>query len=168
MRQRVVHGAVIDTTTPDETERIIRHYTNKPERVTYIRAGETITLSAGGNGQDEVYKVPLGYRFQARRVFLNLSTATAPLTGNVALNAAGIYVAYLRSGAIIEYANPQSAAGIPSIPGAQSWGDQQGPVLVNGEVFEVSAVGLTANASLDVTLEGILTCPEDDKVRKHA
>lgn len=157
MRQRIVHGTEIDTATPGEVSQIVAAL-HEPER-TRVRAPQAVLLDANGNGQDEVYKVPMGYEFFVRRVFLNLSTASDPSTGNVPLNVAGKFVAYLRSGNLIEYAVPISPNAVPQVPGAQNWGDQQGPYLRNAEVFEVQARGLTPNASLMVTVEGILRKP---------
>lgn len=166
MKTRMMHGATIETTTPAETHHIVgRHLAEHREKRTSIRAGQAIILDANGAGQDEIYKVPLGYRFYVRRVSLNLSTASDPLTGNVALNVAGHYIVYQRSGTFIEYGNPTSPAGIPSIPGAQTWSEQEGPYLSNGEVFEVRAFGLTAGSSLDVAIQGILVDPPSNTGR---
>ena len=158
MKQRIIHGAEIDFVTPDEIVKLIP----RPKEETRIRVIETIQLDANGSGTDEVYKVPAGYEFRARRVMLNIGGATDPSTGNVPLNVAGKFVAYLRSGNLIEYAVPVSPNAAPQVPGAQNWGSEQGPYLRNGEVFEVQAKGLTANAILTVALEGILTRPAVD------
>jgi hypothetical protein len=154
MEQLVVPGKKIDILTPDELHRALRMI--QRERVERVRAPATIALDNNGNGQDEVYAVPLGMEFSARRVTLDLTGATDPSTGNVPLNVAGKAVEYLRSGVRIEFAVPQSVNAIPQVPGVQTWGDQQGPYLRNGEVFEVKVRGLTANATLDVTVEGLL------------
>lgn len=162
----MVHGGMIETTTPAETHAIVgRHLAEHREKRTTIRAGQAVILDATGAGQDEIYKVPLGYRFYLRRVSLNLSTATDPLTGNVALNVAGHSIVYMRSGNFIDYANPLSAAGVASVPGAQTWSEQEGPFLANGEVFEVLARGLTAGASLDVNIQGVLVDPPSNTGR---
>jgi hypothetical protein len=158
LRQTVHPGRALDILTPAEAAELLeaRFRETVEER---IRAAATIKLDGSGNGQDEVYGVPLGFEFEARRVTLDLDTATDPSTGNVALNVAGKSVSYLRSGTRIEYAAPLSPNAVPQVPGVQSWGEEQGPYLRNGEVFEVRAVGLTAASILDVTLEGILRRP---------
>lgn len=69
--------------------------------------------------------------------------------------ASGKYVAYLRSGSLIEYGQPQYGPAF-QIPGVQTWGSEQGPYLQNKEVFEVQAVGLTPGGQLNVYMEGIL------------
>jgi hypothetical protein len=153
----MVHGAVLDFVTPGEAAQIIP----RPAQITRIRASQTIQLGATGGGQDEVYKVPAGYEFAVRRITINLMTATDPNTGNVTLSTAGKYVAYLRSGQFMEYGQPGYGAAL-QVPGVQSWGEQQGPYLRNGEVFEVMAVGLTANTQLLVMLEGLLARPSSD------
>ena len=158
MQQRMVHGAMLDFATPDE----IYHLIPRPEQVTRIRAGETIQLDANGAGRDEVYKVPLGYEFAARRVSVTLSGVSDPSSGNVVLNVAGKWIAYLRSQQFIEFGQPQYGAAI-QVPGIQTWGDQQGPYLRNGEYFEVQAAGLTANAALIVLLEGLLVRPSTER-----
>lgn len=152
-------GKPVNFVTPDEMAAMIA----RPRQVSRIRAAETIQLNASGIGQDEVYKVPMGQEFAVRRITLTLTgnAPNDPNTGNVLLNAAGKFVAYLRSGHLIEYGQPQYGAAI-QVPGVQTWGDQQGPYLRNGEVFEVYAAGLTASLSLSVYLEGILYRPDTE------
>lgn len=154
MRQRVRPGGEIDTVTPHELHQALDRYREPTPQI--VRATENIVLDGTGSGQDEVFAVPMGYELRLRRVFLNLSSAVDPSTGNVALNAAGKYVQYLRSGALIAYAMPVYGPAL-QVPGSENWGDQQGPYLVNGEVFEVKAAGLTPNASLVATIQGVLT-----------
>lgn len=154
-KQRMVYGAEIETVTPDEILKLIP----RPVETTRVRVTETVQLDATGSGQDEVYKVPMGYEFRARRVSLDISGATDPSTGNVPLNVAGKFVAYLRSGTRIEYAVPSSPNAVPQVPGVQTWGSEQGPYLRNAEVFEVLVKGLTASAVLTVVLEGDLRRP---------
>jgi hypothetical protein len=162
MKQRIMHGATLDFVTPDEMARAIP----RPAQVTRIRASAQVVLNASGNGQDEVYKVPTGYEFAARRVSMNLSGITDPSTGQVALSA-GKNVAYLRSGTLIEFAQPQYGAAV-QVPGVQTWGAEQGPYLRNAEVFEVLATGLTASAILTVVLEGLLRLPSTEPHARHA
>lgn len=158
MKQTIKHGVAIDTLTPDEARNMIDAIRERDAQKR-VRATAVIALDPTGAGTDEVYAVPVGFEFEARRVTLGLDTAADPSTGNVALNVAGKTVEYLRSGTRIEYAVPQSPNAIPQVPGIQTWGAEQGPYLRNGEVFEVRAVGLTANARLSVTVEGILKRP---------
>lgn len=156
MKQRIQPGGTIDTLTPDELVKLI----GRPREVTRIRAPQTLALSATGGGSADVYKVPVGYEFQVRRIVLTQTGAVAsdPNTGNVVLTGAGKYVAYMRSGQLIEMGQPEYGANV-QVPGVQTWGDQQGPYLRNGEVFGVTVAGLTANAQLSVYVEGILTRP---------
>jgi hypothetical protein len=158
MRFTLKHGAEIDTLTKDEAENILNTIRAR-DAARRIRATAIVALDANGNGTDEVYAVPVGFEFAARRVTLDLDTASDPNTGNVALNVAGKAVEFLRSGTRVEYAVPISANAIPQIPGVQTWGAEQGPQFVNGEVFEVKARGLTPNAHLSVIVEGILRRP---------
>lgn len=155
MRQVLKPGQPVDFVTTGEMEALLP----KPRQVTRIRAPQTIQLDANGNGVDIVYPVPLGYEFEARRVVLTLTgnAPSDPTVGAVAL-AAGHWVAYRRSGSLIEYGQPQWTT-IYQVPGVQTWGDEQGPYLQNGEEFEVQAGGLGAGAILNVYLEGILTRP---------
>lgn len=159
MKQEVKHGATIDTLTPAEAAKMLDAIRER-DGVSRVRATATIKLDAGGNGQDEVFQVPMGFEFALRRVTVDLDTAADPSTGNVALNVAGKTVQYLRSGTRIEYGAPQSPNAIPQVPGVQTWGDQQGPYFRNGEVFEVRATGLTAAAILTVIAEGIQYKPQ--------
>lgn len=158
MRQAVIPGKPIDALTSAEAAELFQSLWRETveERV---RAAANIKLDASGSGQDEIYTVPLGFEFEARRVSLDLDTASDPSTGNVALNVAGKFVRYLRSGTPIEYAVPISPNAVPQVPGVQSWGDEQGPYFRNGEVFEVLARGLTGASILAVTVEGILRRP---------
>lgn len=156
MKQRIVPGVEIDFLTQDELVKLIP----RSEQFSRVRAPGSVILNAAGAGDAEVYKVPIGYEFKVRRVVLTMTgnVPNDPNTGNVLLNVAGKFVAYTRSGELIEYGQPQYGAAI-QVPGVQSWGDQQGPYLSNGEVFGVVAAGLTAGVSLSVYVEGILKRP---------
>jgi hypothetical protein len=164
MRQRIVPGAEVEFVTPDELMKLIP----RPEQITRIRVPATILLNAAGGGDDEVYKVPAGYEFYVRRVVLTLTgnVPNDPNTGNVALNIAGRFVAYMRGNQLIEYGQP-TYGNVIQVPGVQTWGDEQGPMLANGEVFGVIAAGLTASVMLSVYVEGLLRRPSTEP-RKHA
>ena len=90
----------------------------------------------------------------------------ATIHGYTQAPAGGKTVEYLRSGTRIEWAQPQYGAAV-QVPGVQTWGTEQGPYIRNGEVFEVRARGLTANATLDVTVEGILRRPPQPAGAPH-
>lgn len=159
-QQRVTAGGTLDIPSLDEIANLML---GGPLRQRVV-AKQVIQLNNVGNGStgvdtEDLYTVPAGMFFEARRISFNLNTATDPNTGNVALNVTGKYISLLRSGEWMEYANPSSAAGVPSIPGAQSWAKEQGPYLQNQQVFQVACVGLTANASVTVILEGVQTDP---------
>lgn len=156
-KQRIVHGAIIDTLTPDEFVKLQA----RPEQRTRIREPAQVQLDGSGSGVVAVYKIPAGFQFEVRRVTLDIGGAVDPSTGNVPLNVAGKYVKYRRSGSLIEYGVPVSPNAVPQVPGVQTWGEQQGPYLRNGEVFEVEAKGLTANQLLTVIIEGILDRPAE-------
>lgn len=162
MKTTLKHGAVIETVSPTEMRTMLNERT-RANNAKRVRATMTLKLDANGDGTDEVYVVPVGFQFEARRVSLDLDSATDPSTGNVPLNVAGKFVEYRRSGTLIEYAVPSSPNAVPQVPGIQTWGSEQGPYLRNGETFEVLARGLTANATLTVVLEGILSKPEDPR-----
>jgi hypothetical protein len=158
MLQQVVPGGSIEALTPHEAAQLFEaaYRENVEERV---RAAATIILDATGSGEDDVYSPPLGFEFEVRRVSVDLSSATDVGTGNVAL-AAGHTLEYLRGvgGTRIEWAQPQFGAAV-QVPGVQTWGAEQGAYIRNGETFAVRAKGLTANASLDITVEGLLRKP---------
>ena len=155
MKQTIRQGAEINFVTPDELVNLIP----RAGQVTRVRASATVALDATGAGRDDVYKVPLGYEFAVRRVTVDLTSASDPSTGNVALNVAGKFLRYLRSGQFIEYGQPTYGSSV-QVPGVQTWGDQQGPYLRNGEVFQVQAAGLTASVQLTVIVEGLLGRPQ--------
>lgn len=163
MRTTLKHGAVLEAATPAEIEALLAARRNPRSDAQRIRIATTLKLDAAGNGQDEGYVVPVGFEFEVRRVFLDLDTCTDPSTGNVPLNVAAKFVDYLRSGSRIEYAVPIGPNAAPQVPGVQTWGDEQGPYLRNGEVFQVRARGLTANSTLYVSVEGILSRPGEQK-----
>lgn len=156
--QPIKPGGTIEVATPDEIAALIP----RPEQDTRIRVSSSVLLDTTGKGQDEVYNVPAGYRFEVRRVVLSLTgnQPADPNTAQVVLTAAGKYVAYLRSGSLIEYAQPFYGAVI-QVPGMQSWSKGQGPHLANKETFQVLAVGLTASVSLGVYMEGDLVRPRE-------
>lgn len=156
MRQRIMHGAMIDFVTADELYRAIP----RPQEVTRIRAPQGIKLDAAGAASFDIYKVPTGMALEIRRVVFTLTgnAPSDPNTGNVLLNAAGKFIAYLRSGQLIEYGQPQYGAAI-QVPGVQTWGDSQGPYIRNGEVFGAQVAGLTPNIMLNAYMEGVLTRP---------
>ena len=156
MKQRVGPGAVLDIATPDEVAALIP----APEWTGRVRAPASVQLDGNGNGQDEVYTVPAGMSFEVRRVVIVLTgnAPSDPNTGNLALNVAGRFIAYLRAGNLIEYAQPAYGGAI-QVPGSQSWAKEQGPWLLNKEVLEVKAQGLTPNGVLNVYAEGMLTRP---------
>lgn len=153
MRQRIIHGTEIDFVTPDEIATMIP----RPEQFTSVRAPQNARLNAGGNGTVEVYKVPMGMEFELHRVSVNLNSAADPGTGEVVLGA-GKFIVYMRSDEFIEYGQPEFGS-VVQVPGIQTWGARQGAKLRNGEVFQVRASGLTANAILSVVIEGILKRP---------
>lgn len=153
--QRIIHGKEINFVTPDEIVKLIP----RPEQKTRIRADQATALGVSPSVVD-VYHCPAGYSFEARRVFIRLSNdglTTGAATFTAITDAA--YLLYLRSGEIICAARPVAPNGTFSIPGDESWGEEQGPKVANGEVFQVAAYGLTQGVSLIVHLEGILTRP---------
>ena len=156
MRQVLRPGYPVDFLTPDE----FINLQPRARQQSRVRSPATLQLDATGSGKVTVFEVEAGYEFEARRIVLTLSgnVPSDPNTGNVLLNAAGKFVAYLRSDSLIEYGQPQYGSAI-QVPGVQTWSREQGPYLRNGEVFQVQAVGLTASGVLNVYLEGILVRP---------
>jgi hypothetical protein len=162
VRQRVTAGGHIETATPAEVSEIVGASNKGMIAVDRIRAAATVTLNSAGVGQDEIYKVPAGMKFAARRVSIKSSVDGGdPFNAQYLGALANEYITYLRSGQFISFAMPTHLTLKIALPGVETWGDQQGPNLVNGEVFEVYAnlAGFGAtfqNAVLDVNLEGLL------------
>lgn len=151
MKQTIKHGAIIDALTPDEAKGLIKSYMERdaPRR---IRATAVMQADADGNiANEDVYSVPPGWEFEARRVFLNNDADPDPNSNPVDVSLPGTWVEYRRSGTLIEYAVPTA--------GIQTWGAEQGPFISNGEVFQVAAFGFPANARLTVVIEGIIKRP---------
>lgn len=132
-----------------------------------VRAAATSNVTVAQTLLLPIYKVPIGYRFAVRRISFdtgnitqdgaNLSTDYQPL------NSGGQWLRYYRSGTPIEWASPKVAGNLGgaagSVPGVQTWGDEEGPQLISGEVFEVAGVlaFLFPGVSVTAQLEGILT-----------
>lgn len=156
MRQVLRPGYPVDFLTPDEFVAL----QPRARQESRVRSPATLQLDANGNGVVTAFEVEAGYEFEARRIVLTLTgnIPSDPNTGPVLLNAAGKFVAYMRSGSLIEYGQPAYGAAI-QVPGIQTWSREQGPYLRNSEVFQVQANGLTANGVLNVYLEGILVRP---------
>lgn len=110
-----------------------------------------------------VYKVPTGFRLDINQVQWDLGTFTeADLLNGIAL-LGGNSGSYYRSGIRLAWALPKSPAlSLPAIPGIETWGDEEGPQLISGEVFEVHVNihinnPLSVGAPLTITIEGTLT-----------
>jgi hypothetical protein len=149
-------GGHIDTVTPEELAAMLK----PAEQRSKVRTAASFVLDGngsivGGNVGD-IYKVPAGAEFYLRRVFFDISGATDPSTGSVALNVAGKYIKYLRSGTMIGYAIPLAPTAVAQVPGVEDWSEQQGPYLANGEKLQISTLGLTANGGLKVEIQGVL------------
>lgn len=165
MQQRIVHGAFVDMLTPDELYKAIK----RPERKTRIRVPYAIELDAAGstgNAPFPLYKVPIGASFEARRINFELGNVNGLniVTASISLATVGpptAWIEYLRSGQHIEWAYPISPLGsnLGRVPGIQTWGDEQGPFISNGDVFQINCALTAASAgtSLSGVLEGILT-----------
>lgn len=157
MRQRIIHGAFVDMLTPDEFYKAIQ----RPVVESRIRAPFSINLDANGAGDGIAYKVPTGGEFALRRVTFELTNITEAnfQANSINLNAAGLFVRYFKGDAPLQWGIPASSLGVGRIPGYESWGDEQGSYLRNGEVFRIK-VGLgaagAANSTLSGTVEGIL------------
>lgn len=156
MKFKIGNGSTIETVTPGELADMLAAERKVEAARVRVRAPATLALDATGSGTVQVYKVPAGASFAARRVSLNLTSAADPSTGAVALNVTGKYIQYLRSDYFIEYAIPLAPTGLAQVPGVQTWSEEEGPYLRNGEQFAIKAVGLTASVQLWVELEGIL------------
>lgn len=108
-----------------------------------------------------VYKVPVGYRFEARRVNLDSGFINETNTLQGAVMGPGNAIQFLRSGQRIDWPFTQCAViSNGCFPGIITWGDEEGPTLTSGEVFEVrillSASAAFADSTVTITLEGIL------------
>lgn len=154
MKQQLIPGMYIESVTPDEVHSMLD--TIRPPHKARIRANSAIMLDGSGDGQDEVYAVPVGWIFSLRRLWVNISSARDPVTGAVPLNVAGRYLALLRSSELIEYPILVSPTGLSQVPGISTWGNDEEPYFRNGENVEVQAVGLVPNETLSVTIEGLL------------
>jgi hypothetical protein len=160
-RQRIIHGAHLEIPTIEDIAAVVG-VKEEPRRI-MIRASASMVMDANGNGVETVYEVPMGSEFGVRRLELTLGAVVDPVGNSVNLSAAGSYVALQRSGTLVEYLAPAGPTGHASIPGVQSWGDEQGPFLRNGEALEIRAVGLGVGASLQVFLQGVLVRPAYDR-----
>lgn len=131
-----------------------------------IRAVASTVLDGAGYGFIDVYKVPIGYELEVRRVQIELGSirddGTNLGTACITLNGFPTYAEYLRSGTRIEWAAPMDSLSnsVARLPGVQTWGREQGPYLRNGEIFQFQCglgVGVAFFVPITVTVEGILT-----------
>lgn len=159
MEVHLIPGAKLDIITRAEFEQLLRQYSARQESWRRIRAAESAALDATGAAAIDVYKVPAGDEFEARRVVIDMGDATDAARNSINLGGAGVSVQYLRSGVRIEWALPVSQEGGFKVPGVETWGSQQGPVLKNGEIFQVKALlgAGKAGVTMTVLVEGILT-----------
>lgn len=158
-KQRILHGAFIDIPSTDEIVKLIP----RPPVRTRIRASAVAVLDAAGSGLLDVYKVPTGQEFEVRRVQIEINGVEAGnfITASISLATVGPSLQYLRSGRRIEWAYPTSPLGsnVGRVPGIQTWGQEQGPYVRNGEVFQVLATalgGAAINSAMLIEVEGIL------------
>lgn len=157
------HGAILNAASREEIEELLRQYTTRQQTRERVRAGNAVILDAAGTtgGPLDLYEVPTGFEFEARRVVFDLGSVTDSnmTVANVNLAAAGFSAQYLRSGTRIEWAVPSSPVGGARIPGIQTWGSEQGPYLRNGEVFQVRATLGAGQVGVVLTalVEGILS-----------
>jgi hypothetical protein len=84
MKQKFIPGGTFEALTQDELMSLVK----RPSQVTRIRAASSVLLDATGSGADEIYKVPAGYEFEARRISLNM-TGAVPTDPNVGVNLDG-------------------------------------------------------------------------------
>lgn len=158
MKQRIIHGAMLEIPTADEIVNLIP----RPPRETRVRAPEQMTLDATGTGAVDIYKVPTGAEFDLRRVQFELGTVVGGNLGTAGINliTVGNFCRYLRSGTPVGWALPANSLGTAAgrIPGVETWGAEQGPYLRGGEVFSVQICGGAVNAgnTISITAEGIL------------
>lgn len=158
-RQVLLPGKPLDILTPEEAAELIAA-AYREDVTLRVRAGAIGQAVAGATKIIDVYKVPAGFEFEARRIFLDLSTGGDTPHGGMDLTAAPNWVEYLRSGDRIEWGQPQAPTLTPNqIPGVQTWGSEQGPYLRNGEVFQVRVNGVPMPNTVEVSLEGILRRP---------
>jgi hypothetical protein len=155
---RIMHGAYVHIPSPDEIAVAVNR---GPDRLRH-RIPASLALDGTGSGKVNIWDIPAGMKFEVRRIMLSLTgnVPSDPNTGNVLLNAAGKFVALLRSDSLIEYLQPTYGAAI-QVPGIQTWSREQGPYIANKEVLQLQAAGLTGNLELGIYVEGILEVPPD-------
>lgn len=143
MRQVIKPGGKIDAATPDEIRSLLQDIASHSES-SRVRAPMVVQLDGNGNGQDEVYSVPMGFEFEVRRVFLDLDTASDPNTGAVILGAqtpVDVDASATGAAAAIVATLPASAVAVAT-------------TFITG--FEVTGTGATAGSVIIVTVTGIL------------
>jgi hypothetical protein len=161
-KQRVIHGAMLDIPTVGDIAKVVG-VKEEPRRI-MMRMGASMILDGTGSGTETVYEVPMGSEFGLRRIELTLGSIVDPNSNAVNLATAGAYIILQRSGTLMEYLAPKGPSVYnAALPGVQSWGDEQGPFLRNGEALEVRAFGLGAGASLQIFCQGTLVRPVYDR-----
>lgn len=156
------HGSILDTVSREEMRQLLQEFTIRQQTRERVRATAVVVLDANGLGEVNVYTAEPGWELEVRRLFFDNSVASEGnlAAGSINLSTPGQAVQYLRSGTRIEWGNPIGPlATTGRIPGTQTWGNEQGPYLRNGEVFQVRLLAGVAFAlsTLTVTMEGIIT-----------
>lgn len=161
---KITHGATIEVPSVLEIAGVFAAIP-KGEQLTQVRVTESGIVKADGIVTVDVYQCPLGYEFFARRIFIDESIANGTPNGGTMIGA-NSWVTYMRSGTRIGYAllaNSVDGFEEYGCPGVETWGDQQGPMIRNGEVFQVKFTGFPVADGVTVALQGILRIIHDDR-----
>jgi hypothetical protein len=176
MQHTIVPGMKIESLTADETRDLIRQEF-RTEVKQRVRAEGTGKADNNGTVTVDVYAVPVGFEFELRRI--NLACDGGYSWGKVIPDGGGagsttiVPIEYLRSGESICRAEVDkyfdTAAPTEQtwylFPHVETWGDQQGPYLRNGEILQVAFRALNnlisggVGLNVQVTAEGLLRRP---------
>lgn len=173
MRTLIKPGSPIETLTPDEARDIIQQEYRK-QVFQHVRAEGTAKMDATGTGQVDAYTCPMGFEFECRRILIEGDAGLFWLKALPALGQGGPSqlvnpLEYMRSGEsigiptvsnVIKTAVPQDEVWW-LFPHLDTWGDQQGPYIRNGETLSLNLRGLinSANLTIQVTVEGLQRRP---------
>lgn len=75
MKQRISHGATIDTATPEEVAKIVAGQFNANRSREYTRIKNTFALDASGNGVHTLHKVPAEWDWLCERITITTGAA---------------------------------------------------------------------------------------------
>lgn len=154
VKQKLVAGAEIDFLTQAEARQIMREARKDAleGQSTRVRATESGSTDASGNGTVTVYRVPAGRKFRLTRILVEADGQTF----GVEFHSATGFVVIKRSGGQIVWGTQLAAASNIGIPFVFNWSASAGMEFLNNETVDVVITGGPVSVGVQVDIEGDL------------